>query len=610
VYTDPAQPIEARVEDLLSRMTLAEKVGQMTQVDRAYITPDQVRAWAIGSVLSGGGSTPPVNTPASWAAMVDGFQQGALSTRLAIPIMYGIDAVHGNGAVFGATVFPHNIGLGAADDPALVERIGQATAAEMAATGMRWDFAPMVAVPTDIRWGRTYEAYSEDPAIVSALGAAFIDGLQRSTGKDTLTSPTNVVATVKHYLGDGAAEWGTSAWPGYEIDQGDTSADEADLLRHNLSPYQAAIAAGVRAVMVSFSSWQGTKMHAQHHLLTEVLKGELGFDGIVLSDWGGINQISSDYTTDVVTSINAGIDMVMVPDEFVKFIQTLISAVARGDVPMTRIDDAVRRILRVKFESGLFERPYTERSVSDSVGSQAHRDVAREAVQRSLVLLKNDDQVLPLARTEPVVLVAGAGADDIGLQSGGWTITHQGAAGNITPGTTILDGIKRTIDPGGRVEYDPTGRFEQLLPGHDSSPLADVGIVVLAEAPYAEGLGDRADLTLPPDDQALLARVRPLVRKLVVVLLSGRPLVVTQQLPSWDAFVAAWLPGTEGQGVADVLFGDKPFTGHLPYTWPRWTNQLPFKGDPPPGCGGPLFLRGDGLRFGDPSPVQLECQQP
>jgi len=411
-----------------------------------------------------------------------------------------------------------------------------------------------------------------------------------------------VLATAKHYIGDGGTTGG--------VDQGNTQITEAELLRHNLPPYRAAIAAGVRAVMVSFSSWQGTKMHAQRHLLTDVLKGELGFDGIVLSDWAGINQISGDYNVDVVTAINAGIDMVMVPDDFVKFIETLTSAVVRGDIPMTRIDDAVRRILRVKFEIGLFEHPSSRQGLADSIGSPAHRDLAREAVQQSLVLLKNDDQVLPLAHTAPLLLVAGAGADDIGLQSGGWTITQQGAPGDITPGTTILDGIRRTIDPRSRVEYDPLGRFEQLGANHDSSPLADVGIVVLAETPYAEGVGDRADLTLPPDDVSLLARVRPLVRKLVVVLLSGRPLVVTQQLPSWDAFVAAWLPGTEGQGVADVLFGDKPFTGHLPYTWPRWTNQLPFTGTPTPGCGGPLFFRGDGLRFGDPSPVQIDCQPP
>ena len=604
-YTDPDQPIEVRVEDLLLRMTLPEKIGQMTLVDRASITPEAVQQRLIGAVLSGGGSAPEVNTVASWAAMVDGFQQAAVSTRLAIPMLYGIDAVHGNGNVHGSTIFPHNIGLGAANDSDLVQRIGRATAVEMAATGIPWNFAPLVAVPQDIRWGRTYEGYSEDPDIVAKLGAAYITGLQRTDGAEPFASPTDAVATAKHFIGDGAALWGTSTSGDFIIDQGDTSVDEDVLLRRYLPPYQAALDAGVRTIMVSFSSWRGTKMHANRYLLTDVLKEQLGFDGIVLSDWAGIDQIPGDYASDIVTSINAGVDMVMVPSDYATFIDLLTAAVESGEVPESRIDDAVRRILRVKFESGLFEQPFSDPTLVASVGSQPHRDLAREAVQRSVVLLHNDEQLLPLARELPLILVAGTAADDVGLQSGGWTITHQGQAGEVTPGTTILDGIVGTVGPATRVEYDALGAFDQLA--NEGSPVADVAIVVLAEPPYAEGAGDRADLTLPAEDLALLDRVRPLVSHLVVVLLSGRPLVVTEQLPHWDAFVAAWLPGTEGQGVADVLFGVAPFTGRLPYTWPRSTSQLPIDPDRPAeaGCDGPLFPVGYGLAAGDPSPPSL-----
>jgi beta-glucosidase len=604
--TDGDLPVEDRVEVLLARMTLAEKIGQMTMVDRAFITPDEVEERFIGALLSGGGSTPEPNTVAAWTAMVDGYQRAALATRLAIPLAYGIDAVHGHAAVYGATVFPHNIGLGAANDPDLVRRVGRATAVEMAATGIRWNFAPVLAVPHDIRWGRTYEGYSSDTETVARLGAAYIEGLQRTDGAAAFTSPTDVLATAKHFLGDGAAEWGTSTSGDFVIDQGDTSLDEAALRRVHLPPYRAALEAGVRTIMVSFSSWQGTKMHANRYLLTDVLKGELGFDGIVVSDWAGIDQIPGTYASDVVTAVNAGIDMVMLPADFRTFIAHLTTAVETGTVSIDRIDDAVRRILRVKLESGLFERPYSDPTLDDAVGVDAHRALAREAVQRSLVLLKNDDATLPLSRDGGEILVAGRAADDIGLQSGGWTIVHQGKSGPITPGTTILEGLERSLSPGTRVHYDADGSFPERR-GTDGR--AGTAVVVLAEAPYAEGAGDRADLALAADDVALLERVRPLAERLVVVLLSGRPLIVTEHLPQWDAFVAAWLPGTEGHGVADVLVGDAPSTGRLPVAWPRWVSQLPDAVDSG-GCDGPLFPLGSGLAMGQSSPPQLGCLAP
>ncbi len=605
-YSDPAAPIEERVDDLLARMSLADKVGQMTMVDRAHITPEQVTESRVGAVLSGGGSVPTPNTPEAWTQMVDGYQEAALATPLAVPILYGIDAVHGNGNVYGATLFPHSIGLGAAGDPDLVEQVARATAVETAALGIRWDFFPMVAVPHDIRWGRTYESFSEDPELVARLGVAYIDGLQRGDG-EVMAGKTDVLATAKHYIGDGAAVWGTSTSGDFTIDQGDTPIDEALLRSQYLPAYQAAVDAGVRTVMVSFSSWQGTKMHANQYLLTDVLKDEVGFDGIVLSDWAGIDQIPGDYASDVVTSVNAGMDMVMVPAEYPTFIADLTAAVEAGDVPMARIDDAVRRILRVKFESGVFEHPFADPALAGAIGSAEHRQLAAEAVRRSAVLLKNEGAVLPLDRGTPTILVAGQAADDVGLQAGGWTLTHQGAAGPIVPGSTIVEGIRGLVTSPSQVRFDAAGEFADL--DASGGPVADVAIVVLAEPTYAEGTGDRADLTLPAEDLALLERVRPLAGRLVVVLLSGRPLVVTEQLPGWDGLVAAWLPGSEGAALADVLFGEAPFTGHLPVTWPRWTSQLPQDPGEVPGadCDGPLFPLGFGLAAGDTSPAQLSC---
>jgi beta-glucosidase len=584
IYRDPEAPMEARVEDLLARMTLAEKIGQMTQVEKNSIKEQDITDLFIGSILSGGGGYPTPNNPETWADMVDGFQEHALKTRLGIPLIYGVDAVHGHANVRGAVVFPHNIGLGAARDPSLVERIGRATAEEMAATGIYWNFAPVVAVPQDIRWGRTYEGYGEDTNLVSELSSAYIRGLQLMDGTTDLSASTTVLATPKHYVGDGGTSWGSSTTfieQQYMLDQGVTEVDETTLRSVHLPPYAAAIDAGARSIMVSFSSWGGLKMHAHMYLLTDVLKGELGFDGFLVSDWQGIDQIPGDYYGDVVTSVNAGIDMVMVPYDYQTFVENLTRAVEKGDVPRARIDDAVRRILTLKFELGLFERPYSDESLRPLIASDEHLDLALEAVRKSLVLLKNEDNTLPLAKDMPLIFVAGQGAQDIGMQCGGWTIEWQGESGAITPGVTILEGIESTVSEGTTVHYDRSGSFEGV---------ADVGIVVVGEMPYAEGVGDRAELSLSAADVALIEAMKARSEKLVVILISGRPMIITEGLPLADAFVAAWLPGTEGDGIAQVLFGEYPFTGKLPLTWPRSMEQVP-RND----ADEPLFPLGFGL---------------
>jgi beta-glucosidase len=580
-------------------MTLEEKLGQMTQVEKNSLTSDALRRFFIGSVLSGGGGYPPDNTPAGWAKMVADFQEAALQTRLGIPMLYGVDAVHGHNNLRGAVIFPHNIGLGAAHDPDLVHRIGRATAEELAATGVYWDFAPAVSVPQDIRWGRTYEGYSQDSELVAQLAVEYIHGLQG----DQLSDPLSVLANPKHYVADGAAGWGTSTttyadkntppYP-FTIDQGDSRIDEAALRKVHLAPYIPAIKAGALIVMASFSSWNGAKMHAHHYLLTDVLKDELGFAGFIVSDWGGIDQVSPDYYQAVVASINAGIDMVMVPFDYERFLSNLKRAVERGDIPSQRIDDAVRRILSVKIKAGLLERPFPDPRHLERVGSPEHRALARAAVAKSLVLLKNENQTLPLSKSLPLLLVAGQGAADIGLQCGGWTIEWKGNPGDITPGTTLLEAFKTAVSPGTRVEFDPQGDFDRR--GSGASLLAEAGVVVISEKPYAEGFGDQADLALPGEDIRLIERMRAHCQKLVLVLLSGRPLIITDQLPLLDALVAAWLPGTEGQGVADVIFGDLPFTGKLSFTWPRSMDQIPIVHPYPAGeVAQPLFPLGFGL---------------
>ena len=569
-YRDPALAIHLRVEDLLERMTLGEKIGQMTLVEKNSVAPSDIARLGLGGLLSGGGGSPRDNSPTGWATMVEEFQTAALESRLGIPLLYGVDAVHGHSNVVGAVIFPHNVGLGAADNPELMERIGRVTAAEMVATNIHWNFAPAVSVPRDIRWGRTYEGFAEDTDRVTRLATAYLRGLQG----DSLSDRTSVLATPKHFVGDGGTSWGTSTTSDYRIDQGVTDIDETELRTVHLPPYAAAVDAGARSVMVSYSSWGGEKMHAQSYLLTDVLKDELGFTGFVVSDWEAIDQIDDDYGTSVVRSINAGVDMNMVPRAYHDFIDELTRAVEVGEMSIDRIDDAVRRILRVKFELGLFENPYGEPERIVNVGSDPHRALAREAVAQSQVLLRNQRSILPLDPSIGVLYVAGAAADDIGMQSGGWTISWQGGLGEVTEGTTILDGVRKAVHADTSVLFDRNGRFGDLAPGTEMVCLAVVG-----EFPYAEGFGDVAEPRLPESHLALVEHMRGQCDDLIVVVLSGRPVLISDHVEDWDAVVAAWLPGSEGDGVADVLFGTQPFTGTLPYTWPRDAAQLPEPGD-------------------------------
>jgi len=565
--------VTSRVDALLARMTLEERIGQITQVDRTAITPEEVAEHAIGSVLSGGGGNPEPNTPDAWRAMVDGYVAASRGSRLGIPILYGTDAVHGHNNLVGATIFPHNIGLGAAGDPELVRAIGRATAIETAATGARWTFAPTVAVPQDPRWGRTYEGYGQDPELVSRLGAALVDGLQSgATGID-------VLACAKHFIADGATTYGTTggaqwvAWwqraysiPQWRIDQGDARIDEATLRAVHLPPYQAAVAQGVGSVMASYSSWNGTKVHGHRWLLTELLKGELGFEGFVVSDYVAVDQLSEDYREAVVTALDAGVDMVMVPFDHTRFRRTVRDAVLAGELPEARLDDAVRRILRVKDAMGLLGGEEPVLPEPEVVGAADHRALARRAATASAVLLADDAGVLPVSGSDRV-LVAGAAADDVGLACGGWTIEWAGSRGAITPGRTLVDGLRDHL--GTRLTV--TGATEQ-----DLAPLqgvhADIGVVTVHEEPYAEGMGDRASLALDPAQLELVERVAQVVSRLVLVVYSGRPVVLGPALDHADAVVAAWLPGSEADGVADLLVGAAPWTGRLPVDWsaPRW----------------------------------------
>ena len=615
IYADPSQSTEARVEDLLKRMTLDEKIGQMTQVEKNSIKPGDIAKYYIGSLLSGGGGSPNENTPQAWYTMVEGFQNEAMKTRLQIPIIYGVDAVHGHGNLLDATVFPHNIGLGAANDPELMKKIGRATAEEMLATGIPWNFAPVVAVVQDVRWGRTYESYGEDTKLVTSLSTAYIQGLQSLNNEDHPAPGQSifVLATPKHFIGDGATIWGSSRTEDYELDQGNMQAPEQLVRKLFLPPYQSAVDAGAMNVMASFSSWKGTKMHAQQYLLTKVLKDELGFNGFIVSDWRAMDQIyPDDYYTSIVTSINAGVDMNMVPFDYVTFIQTMKDAVNNGDIPESRVDEAVRRILRVKFALGLFEHPMPDTKYQGTVRSREHLELARQAARESLVLLKNENNVLPLKKDTPVIFVAGEGANDIGLQSGGWTIEWQGKAGNEDEGTTIFSGIRAAVDSDAHVEFNREGDFSEFKDSQGNPLIANVGIVVLAEKPYAEGVGDAADISLTDNEIKLLTDIKKQSKTVVVILISGRPRVITDQLPLADAWVAAWLPGTEGEGIADVLFGDSPFAGKLSFSWPRSNEQLPINinnSTNKTGCDAPLFPFGYGLGYGEPSPEILECNQ-
>ena len=602
---DPA--LKARVEALLSRMSLDQKIGQMTQPERMSCSPEDVTSYHLGSVLSGGGSCPGDNQPSDWVEMNDDYWAASMiedEQHLAIPLIYGVDAIHGNSNVLGATVFPHNIGLGAADDSGLVNRIAKATAREILAAGVDWTFAPTLAVARNDNWGRTYESYSEDPALVSSYAAPFVEGLQADLGDN------GVVACVKHWVGDGGTTNG--------IDQGETTMS-LDVLRDiHMRPYRPAIEAGVLTVMASFNSWNGDKCHGHKQLLTDVLKQEMGFDGFIISDWDGIDYLSEDYYEAVGLAVNAGIDMFMVSEQWIEFIDHVRNHVRNGNVEMSRIDDAVRRILSVKFAAGLFDKPRPRKrpwSNSSSFGGHEHREIAREAVRKSLVLLKNHDNLLPLNK-DARIIVAGKNADNRGHQCGGFTVAWQGVEDNksIAGGTSIWEGIQ--------AQAVNAVLSENGLGLDADANKHDVAIVVIGERPYAEGMGDvRFDnnvlveagsqikglmkilepygnsLELAQSHPEDLATIRNITSKgipVVAVLLSGRPLLVNQELAEASSFVAAWLPGSEGQGVADVLLGDHDFHGKLSFSWPKQPSAELNVGDPEYD---PLFPFGFGMHY-------------
>jgi beta-glucosidase len=581
----PLSSYNAKVHALLGTMTLEEKIGQMTQAEQnALADVSDIEKYFLGSLLSGGSSDPKAgNSLEAWTDLYDGYQSHALKTRLAIPILYGVDAVHGHNNVLKAVVFPHNIGLGCTRNPQLVESAARITAEEVRATGINWAFAPCVAVPRDERWGRTYEGFGEAPELARTLGEAAVRGFQRND----LSNPLSVLACAKHFVGDG----GTSFKTGNPLlDQGDTQLSEGELRKLHLQGYVSTIRAGVGSIMPSYSSWNGMKVSGSKRLLTEILKQELAFEGFLISDYRAIGQITKDFKSAIEISINAGMDMAMEPTDYVRFFNLLRELVKEGRVPLTRIDDAVTRILRVKFALGLMDKtrsPLADRRLHQGFGSAEHRRVARECVRQSLVLLKNEKKTLPLAKKLARIHVGGKSADDIGNQCGGWTIDWQGKSGNITTGgTTILSAIRSTVSPATKVTFSKDGT---------GANGADVGIVVIGETPYAEGRGDRDDLTLAAEDVTAVSNMKRAGIPVVIILLSGRPLIINEALAQCDAFVAAWLPGSEGQGVADVLFGDYQPTGKLSCSWPRSMDQIPINiGDTDYH---PLFKYGFGLTF-------------
>ena len=568
--------------DCLSKLTLSEKAGQMVQVANTYITnKNDIATYGIGSVLSGGGGGPngAGGTATQWADMVDSYQSYALKSRLGIPLIYGVDAVHGHNNVQGAVLFPHHIGMGATRDATLVQQVEDVTRQEVLGTGIHWTFAPCVCVPRDDRWGRTYEGYGEDPSVVAPLGQAAIQGFQ-----GTSLGTNSVLATAKHYIADGGTMYGTGS-SGYLIDQGDARITETELRAIHLPPYQNAVTAGVGSVMVSYSSWNGVKDHGNSYLITSVLKGELGFKGFVVSDWGGVKQLpGATYADQVRTAVNAGIDMIMVPDDYVGTINAIVDQVNAGNISQARIDDAVTRILNAKFSLDLFNHPYTDRTYTPQVGSAAHRAVARQAVRESLVLLKNNG-ALPLSKTGTYsIVVGGKSVDNLGYQLGGWSITWQGGSGTTTTGTTFWQALQQAT-AGTNITLQNVGTRTK---GNYSG---DVGIWVGGETPYAEGKGDSSTLAFGSDNSSQLSDICSHVKTCIAILYSGRPVIIKDQLPKANAFVAAWLPGTEGAGITDVLFGGG-FTGKLSVSWPNAVTDEPINsGDGKT----PLFPLGYGI---------------
>ena len=589
LYKNPELPIMDRVRDLMSYMTLEEKVGQMPQVERKFLDGDKnISKYFLGSLLSGGGSAPAKNFPKAWADMYDRFQKVALSTRLGIPIIYGVDAVHGHNNVIGATIFPHHVGLGCTNNPKIVEDVYRATAVEVAATGVDWNFAPCLAVPRDERWGRAYEGFGETPEIVKSMAAAAVIGLQT----DKLNSQTSILATAKHFLGDGGTVWGTGL--NKKMDQGDTQVSDQEMREIHLPGYLPALEAGVGSIMPSYSLINGTYMHMSNDLLNGLLKKELGFKGFVVSDWAALERMvgQPDYKKNIINCINAGIDMVMVPgavpdgnQSFQNFISLLTESIKEGSISEARINDAVARILKIKFEMGLFENPFTDRSLLSKVGSKEHRAIARDAVKQSLVVLKNNG-VLPISKDLGQIHVAGKNADDLGNQCGGWTITWQGESGPLTKGTTIYEAIQVAVSSFTNVTYSKDG---------SGAKGANVGIVVVGETPYSEMMGDKESLQLDKKDLKAIENVRKAGVPVVVVMVSGRPLIIEDEVDKWDGLIAAWLPGSEGKGVTDVLFGDYNPTGRLSVSWPRSMDQIPINfGDE---TYDPLFEYGFGLSY-------------
>ena len=596
---DPA--LEARIADLLSRMSLEEKVGQVIQADIGSVTPEEVRDYNLGSVLNGGNSAPGDDNyapPDAWLELADEFHAASIDTRdggVGVPVMWGTDAVHGHNNVVGATIFPHNIGLGAAGNPDLIRRIGEVTATEVRVTGQDWTFAPTLAVVRDDRWGRTYESYSEDPEIVAAYAGQMVIGLQGEHGSEDFLAETRVLATPKHFLGDGGTQGG--------IDQGDNRYAETDLARIHGAGYPPAIEAGALSVMASFNSWNGEKLHGHRGLLTDILVGRLGFNGFVVGDWDGHGQVEGCTSESCPQSFAAGVDMFMAPGSWRELYVNLLGQVRRGEVSMERLDEAVLRILRVKARMGLLDAPRpSQRPLAgefERLGSPEHRAVARAAVRQSLVLLKNEGGVLPI-RGDASVLVTGPQADDIGFASGGWTINWQGegnANEDFPGGQSILAGIREAVaEGGGEVIYSPDGEIR-------SRP--DVAIVVFGEQPYAEFQGDLHHLDFAPEGGLRVLRsLREQGVPTVAVFLSGRPLWMNPEINASDAFVAAWLPGVEGGGVADVLIGDAEgaprhdFRGRLTFSWPSRPDQTPLNlGDE---VYEPLFAYGYGGRYADP----------
>lgn len=584
----PTQACLDRANALLGQMTANEKYAQMMQIERAALTPALVTQYGIGSVFSQGGSAPATNSPAGWADMADGYRQAALASRLRIPIIYGADEVHGIGTVRGAVVFPHNVGLGATRNIALVRQIGEITAAEALGTGVDFLFGPIVAVARDERWGRTYEAFGETTELASTMGVAMTTALQfTATG-----SPTGILANAKHYVGDGGTANGVNGGP--------VVGDEAALRAIHLEPYRAVVNAHVGSIMASYNSWQGTKMHVNRAMITDVLKGELEFGGFVSSDFDACFQLGLANTDagrqdGLGQCVNAGVDMFMLFRVNIPTTLGYFTALAQaGTIQQSRIDDAVRRIVAVKCEMGLFagignsngnSGGLVNRTLTAAVGSPAHRMVARQAVRESMVVLKNDGNVLPLARTGPVAL-AGKSADNTGNQCGGWTITWQGATGNdVTGATSVRQAMEAVLGPTG-VLYSLTGTAVQG---------STVGVAVIGETPYAEGMGDTVNLALAAADVAVVRTMKQAGLRTVVVLIAGRPMLLDSILPFADAIVMAWLPGSEAAGITDVLFGDAHPTGKLPHSWPRTMAQLPInEGD---ATYDPLYAFGFGLTY-------------